>query len=102
MTRISEQDVAGLIERMAEAASAFIQGDMRRYAHLMRHADDFTLLAPSGGEPRRGFDESDEALKALSRYFKGGQSELEVFQTVRPPSIRSLTTGQVRQSEWTE
>lgn len=81
MTRISEQDVAGLIERMAEAASAFIQGDMRRYAHLMRHADDFTLLAPSGGEPRRGFDESDEALKALSRYFKGGQSELEVFQT---------------------
>jgi len=66
---------------MKEAASAFIRGDMRTYAALMRHADDYTLMPPSGGEPRRGFDESDEALDALSRYFHGGEAELEVFQT---------------------
>lgn len=72
IAQIGDQDVAALIERMAEAAAAFIQGDMRRYARLMRHGDDFTLMAPSGGEPRRGFDGSDEALDTLSRYFHGG------------------------------
>jgi len=81
MAQIGDQDVAALIERMAEAAAAFIQGDMRRYAQLMRHGDDFTLMAPSGGEPRRGFDGSDEALDALSRYFHGGEAKLEVFET---------------------
>ena len=66
---------------MSEAASAIIRGDLRTYADLMRHADDYTLMAPSGGEPRRGFDESDEALDALARYFQGGEAELQVFQT---------------------
>jgi ketosteroid isomerase-like protein len=75
------EELDGLTELMAEAASALIRGDVRRYAELMRHADDFTLLAPSGGEPRRGFDESDDALAALARYFRGGEAELEVFQT---------------------
>jgi ketosteroid isomerase-like protein len=81
MAQIGDQDVAALIERMAEAAAAFIQGDMRRYAQLMRHGDDFTLMAPSGGEPRRGFDGSDEALDALSGYFHGGEAKFEVFET---------------------
>jgi hypothetical protein len=81
IAQIGDQDVAALIERMAEAAAAFIQGDMRRYAQPMRHGDDFTLMAPSGGEPRRGFDGSDEALDALSRYFHGGEAKFEVFQT---------------------
>jgi len=81
MAQIGDEDVAALIERMAEAATAFIQGDMRRYAQLVRHADDFTLMAPFGGEPRHGFDGSDEALDALSRYFHGGEARFEVFQT---------------------
>ncbi len=81
MPHLTDEDVDGVIGRMADAASAFIRGDMRRYARLMRHAEDFTLMAPSGGQPRRGFDESDEALEALTRYFQGGEAELEVFQT---------------------
>ena len=76
-----DERVADLIRRMEQAASAFIRGDMRTYAALMRHADDYTLMPPSGGEPRRGFDDSDQALDALSRYFQGGEAELEVFQT---------------------
>jgi ketosteroid isomerase-like protein len=54
---------------------------MGRYLALIRHADDYTLMAPSGGEPRRGFDASEQALEAMSRYFQGGEAELQVFQT---------------------
>jgi ketosteroid isomerase-like protein len=78
---VTDEDVAELIRRVADAASAFMRGDMRRYVTLVRHADDYTLMAPSGGEPRRGFDASDAALEAMSRYFQGGEAELEVFQS---------------------
>jgi hypothetical protein len=33
---ISDDDVAALVGLMADAASAFIRGDMRTYAALMR------------------------------------------------------------------
>jgi ketosteroid isomerase-like protein len=78
---VSEEQLAELIRLMSEAASAFIGGDMRTYARLMRHADDYTLMAPTGGELRRGFDESDRALDTLERYFHGGEAELEVLQS---------------------
>ena len=83
MTRgdVTDRELSELVQIKAEAASAFIRGDMRTYATLMRHADDYTLMAPSGGEPRRGFDESDEALEALAQYFHGGEAELQVFQS---------------------
>ena len=73
-----------LVERTAEAASALIRGDIRRYLTLIRHADDYTLMAPSGGEPRRGFDDSDQAVDALAGYFRGGgEADLEVFESYR-------------------
>jgi ketosteroid isomerase-like protein len=78
---ITDEDVAEVTRRMAEAASALICGDVRRYAALMAHADDFMLMAPTGGEPRRGFDESDQALDGLARYFHGGEAKLEVLQS---------------------
>ena len=53
---VTDQELTDLIEQTAEAASALIRGDVRRYLTLIRHADDYTLMAPSGGEPRRGFD----------------------------------------------
>jgi hypothetical protein len=53
---VTGQELAGLVEQTAEAASALIRGDIRSYLTLIRHADDYTLMAPSGGEPRRGFD----------------------------------------------
>jgi ketosteroid isomerase-like protein len=83
MTRgnVTDAELSELIELMSEAASALIGGDMRTYATLMQHADDFTLMAPSGGEPRRGFDDSDKALDALARYFHGGEAKLDVFET---------------------
>jgi ketosteroid isomerase-like protein len=79
---VTDEEVADLIRRTAEAASALIRGDVRTYLTHIRHADDYTLMAPSGGEPRRGFDASDQALEAMEQYFRGGgEAELEVFRS---------------------
>jgi ketosteroid isomerase-like protein len=78
---VTDPDVRDLIRRVEEATSVFIRGDMRRYVELVPRADDYTLMAPSGGEPRRGFDGSDDALDALEQFFRGGEAELDVFET---------------------
>jgi ketosteroid isomerase-like protein len=79
---VTDEELAELIRRTAEAASALIGGDIRGYLTRIRHADDYTLIAPSGGEPRRGFDASDQSLDAMAQYFQGGgEAELEVFQS---------------------
>jgi ketosteroid isomerase-like protein len=88
---VTDQEVSDLVGQMAEAASAFIRGDMRRYLALIHHADDYTLMAPTGGEPRRGFDESDEAVEAMAEYFGGeGEAEFEVFETYRSGDLAVL------------
>ena len=78
---VTDEEVAELIRRIAEAASALIRGDIPRYVMLIKHADDYTLMAPAGGEPRRGFDASDEALEAMARYFQGGEAQLQVVES---------------------
>lgn len=79
---VTEQELTDLVGRQADAATAFIQGDIRRYLTLIQHADDYTLMAPSGGEPRRGFDGSDRAVAALAEHFQGpGQADLQVFES---------------------
>jgi ketosteroid isomerase-like protein len=78
---VTEEDLAQLIERTAEAAKAYIRGDMGTYFTLIRAGDDYTLMSPFGGEPERGFDTSPERLAALERFFRGGEAELEVVET---------------------
>jgi ketosteroid isomerase-like protein len=78
---VTDQELAELVELTARAASAFIAGDMTTYAELVPHADDFTLMAPYGGETRRGFDGSPESLAEMARFFRGGECELEVEAT---------------------
>jgi ketosteroid isomerase-like protein len=78
---VTAADVAELVERTAEAAKAYIRGDMQTYFSLIRHEDDYVLMSPFGGEPRRGADTSAATLEALSQYFRGGEAELEVVQT---------------------
>ena len=77
----SEDELAELVQLQAEAASAFMRGDMTRYLELIKHADDYTLLAPFGGPPRHGFDESPEYKAELERYFADGEAELELVQS---------------------
>jgi ketosteroid isomerase-like protein len=78
---VTQEDVAALIELTTAAAKAFIRGDMHTYFSLIRQEDDYVLLPPFGGAPRRGADTSPETLEALSQYFQGGEAELEVVQT---------------------
>jgi ketosteroid isomerase-like protein len=79
---VTNEELATLIQRTAEAAKAYIRGDMRTYFTLIKHAEDYTLMSPFGGEPTRGFDDpSPERLEALERYFQNGEAELDVVQT---------------------
>jgi len=78
---ITDAELAALIRRTAEANAAFTRGDMHRYATLIPHSDDYTLMAPFGGAPTRGFDDSSERLAELARYFRAGTSELELVQS---------------------
>ena len=78
---ITDEDLAALIQSTAEAASAYMRGDIRRYLALIKPADDFTLMAPAGGELIRDRDYSDEAIEITSRYFQAGDADLEVVQT---------------------
>ena len=78
---ITEEDVADLVRRCADAAVAFIRGDMRGYVGLIRHAEDYTLLPPFGGAPRHGFDSSDGALEQIARFFTAGEAEVELVQS---------------------
>ena len=77
----SDDELAGLVRLQAEAASAFMRGDVTRYVELIDHADDYTLMAPFGGEPRHGFDESPEYRAELESFFADGEAELEVVQS---------------------
>jgi ketosteroid isomerase-like protein len=78
---VTVEELAELIGRTAEAASALIRGDIRTYLTLVPHADDYTLMDPFGGEPTRGFDASSERLEALERFFQGGDADLELVES---------------------
>jgi ketosteroid isomerase-like protein len=80
-TEIGEQDIAALIARWSEAAQLYLDGDLRAYAAIARHGDDYTLLPPHGGDARSGFDGSDEAVEWTARTFRGGQVEFVVLKT---------------------
>jgi hypothetical protein len=78
---INEADVADLVRRCQDAATALIRGDVGSYLDLFVHADDYTLVPPFGGAPRHGFDDSEEAVEQLSRFFAGGEAQVDVMQS---------------------
>ena len=78
--KITDGDVAELVRRTADAASAYIRGDIHRYLTLIKHGDNYTLMAPYGGEPRRGFN-LEETLETTPKMFRGGEADLELVET---------------------
>ena len=78
---VSDDELASLIRRTADANDALICGDIGRYLTLITHADDYTLMAPFGGAPTRGFDLSSDRLAAFARFFKSGTATLEIVQS---------------------
>jgi ketosteroid isomerase-like protein len=105
---ITEKDLAALVARWTEAAQLYIDGDLRAYAALARHADDYTLLPPYGGAARSGFDGSDDAVEWTARTFRGGRADLEVFQTYASGDLAVLvaverqagTVGDLPPQDW--
>jgi ketosteroid isomerase-like protein len=79
--RITDADLAELVQRMDEAAGAFIKGDIDHYLSLFDHADDYSLMGPTGGETVHGFDASEERLAEFRSFFTAGEARLEVDQT---------------------
>jgi ketosteroid isomerase-like protein len=78
---ISDADVADLVQRVEDAAVAYIRGDIDTYLSLIVHADDYTLMPPFGGDTVRGFDSSPDALAGARSYFAGGDSTVELEQS---------------------
>jgi ketosteroid isomerase-like protein len=80
---LTDADVDDLIVLTREAASAYIAGQMGRYFGLMRHAHDFTLMSPFGGDTTResAGSISSARLAELEAFFKGGQCHLEIIET---------------------
>jgi ketosteroid isomerase-like protein len=74
-------DLRDLVELWSAAAQAYMNGDLRTYAWLARHSQDYVLMRPDGGDPRPGFDGSDEAVDWTARTFRAGTAAVEVFRT---------------------
>jgi ketosteroid isomerase-like protein len=78
--RITDEELAELVERTEEATSAWMRGDMERYLALTPHARGFTLMNPFGGAPAR-YDDRTESIRAAASYFAGGEAKLELVET---------------------
>ena len=105
---VTDEELAALVHRITEAADALIRGDIGGYAARIRHADDYTLMSPYGGDTVRGFDDSAEALDALGRFFCGGEAKVEVVETYASGDLLVLvvverqhgTVGDLPEQDW--
>src|SRR5262245_34140179 len=88
--RPSSEDVASLTRRTAEANTALVRGDIDGYLALIEHAEDYTLMAPFGGAPTRGFDMSGRA--AMARFFKAGTFDQELVASYATGDLVVLVT----------
>jgi hypothetical protein len=75
---VTDEELASLVQLITEAAQALISGDIEGYTARIRHAPDYTLMSPYGGETLRGFDDSPRAVEGLARFFRGGEATVEV------------------------
>ncbi|GAA0572207.1 hypothetical protein GCM10009416_08550 [Craurococcus roseus] len=96
---VTDDEIAGLVRRSADANAAFVRGDMGGFLALIAHADDYTLMAPFGGAPVRGFDASPERLAELSRCFRAGAFEQELVQTQVSGDLAVLVTIERQRGE---
>ena len=105
---VTDDELASLVERVTEAAQALISGDSRRYAALIRHADDYTLMSPYGGDVVWGFDDSESGLDGLASFFRGGDASVDVVQTYTSGGLAVLvvferqrgTVGDLPEQDW--
>jgi ketosteroid isomerase-like protein len=77
---VMDQTIADLIQRSAEANSALMRGDIKKYREVIPHTDDFTLMSPFGGKPTRASELTTERIETMGRFFKNGTFEQELVQ----------------------
>lgn len=81
MTRTGDsRDTAELLEQTADAARAWMRGDVERYLELTHHAPGFTLAAPTGGPPEQ-FADRRAGFQGWSSPFSEGDATLEITAT---------------------
>jgi ketosteroid isomerase-like protein len=85
-------NISLLLRRLTDANAALINGEFQRYADLIPHSDDYTLMAPFGGAPTRGFDTSSTRMAAQARFFRSGTSELALVQAYSSGDLAVLVT----------
>jgi ketosteroid isomerase-like protein len=78
--RITDEELAELLQRTEEATSAWMRGEMDRYLALTPHARGFTLMNPFGGAAAR-YDERAASIRAAASFFAGGDAKLELVET---------------------
>ncbi len=96
---VPRADLEELIDLVGEATSAFISGDMRRYFALTKHTDDYTLMAPTGGEAIHGLEVSEERITEMQQFFKSGDGTLEVAQTYASGDLAVLVAVERQSGE---
>lgn len=74
----AEPTLASLLRDVETAADAFVRGDMATYLTHIRHAPDYTLFRPDGGDAVHGFHATPEQIEQMSRTFRDGESTLEI------------------------
>ena len=88
---VTDQEVADLTTRSAEAHTALMRGDLSGYRALIAVTDDFTLMAPFGGKPTRASDLTSERWESVGRFFRNGrQAQLELVQAYRSADMVAL------------
>jgi len=76
-----------------------MRGDMNRWLGLAHIAPDFTLMQPFGGPASHGFDANPGRLAELARFFKNGETSLEVAQTYASDGLVVLVMIERQQAE---
>jgi Domain of unknown function (DUF4440) len=92
-------EVAQLGKRAADKNAAFMRGDMDRWISLAHIASDFTLMQPFGGPVSHGFDASPQRLAELARFFRNGETSLEVAETYASDGLVVLVMIERQQAE---
>ena len=77
---VTEQEVAALVQRTADANSALIRGDLTSYLGLITHAPDYTLMASFGG----ALPEQDWSLRVTQVYRRDGSQRQLVHRHADP------------------
>jgi ketosteroid isomerase-like protein len=104
----NDAELEELVRRITEATKALIRGDIETYVALIKHAEDYTLMSPYGGDVTRGFDDSDQALVGLAQLFRGGDASVEVVETYASADLAVLvvverqrgTVGDLPEQDW--